>query len=258
MITASTLTRQPQPPSRAAPWQRELAQAVTDPLELCRLLDLDPQLALGASAAGQFRLRVPRGFVRRMRRGDPSDPLLLQVLPGLQELIAQDGFSADPLAERAAMRAPGLLHKYFGRALLITTGACAIHCRYCFRREFPYDSAHHDGTRWRQALEVIGADRSIEELILSGGDPLSLSTRRLSQLTDSLRAIPHIRRSRLAAAAGAPHRRRAGREVLGDRAPHGRFHPGSAATPRRQRRPRSAPGSARRVRAHLPRRIHAA
>jgi L-lysine 2,3-aminomutase len=197
MITASTLTRQPQPPSRAAPWQRELAQAVTDPLELCRLLDLDPQLALGASAAGQFRLRVPRGFVRRMRRGDPSDPLLLQVLPGLQELIAQDGFSADPLAERAAMRAPGLLHKYFGRALLITTGACAIHCRYCFRREFPYDSAHHDGTRWRQALEVIGADRSIEELILSGGDPLSLSTRRLSQLTDSLRAIPHIRRLRL-------------------------------------------------------------
>jgi L-lysine 2,3-aminomutase len=198
MITASTLTRQPGPHPRAAPWQHELAQAVTDPLELCRLLGLDPQLALGGqAAAAQFRLRVPRGFVRRMRRGDPNDPLLLQVLPGLRELIEQTGFAADPLGERAAMRAPGLLHKYYGRALLITTGACAIHCRYCFRREFPYDSAHSELPRWREALAVIAADQSIEELILSGGDPLSLSTRRLAQLTEELRAIPHVRRLRL-------------------------------------------------------------
>jgi EF-P beta-lysylation protein EpmB len=198
MITASTLTRQPPPASRGAPWQRELAQAITDPLDLCRLLELDPQLALGAHAAGAgFRLRVPRGFVRRMRRGDPRDPLLLQVLPGLAELIEQAGFGADPLAERQAMRAPGLLHKYHGRALLITTAACAIHCRYCFRREFPYDSAHDTGPRWQAALELIAADSSIEELILSGGDPLSLTTPRLLQLTDSLRAIPHLRRLRL-------------------------------------------------------------
>jgi EF-P beta-lysylation protein EpmB len=95
------------------------------------------------------------------------------------------------------MRAPGLLHKYYGRALLITTGACAIHCRYCFRREFPYDSAHGHAPRWREALNVIAADGSIEELILSGGDPLSLSTLRLARLTEQLRAIPHIRRLRL-------------------------------------------------------------
>jgi EF-P beta-lysylation protein EpmB len=206
MITTSTLTRQP-PAAAPAPvaavagaadWQRELALAITDPLELCRLLQLDPQLALPAHAAGaQFRLRVPRGFVRRMRRGDPADPLLLQVLPGAAELLEQPGFGADPLAERAAMRAPGLLHKYHGRALLITTGACAVHCRYCFRREFPYPAAHGDGQRWQAALEAVAADASIEELILSGGDPLSLATPRLAQISERLRAIPHLRRLRL-------------------------------------------------------------
>jgi EF-P beta-lysylation protein EpmB len=198
MITASTLTRQPQRAESSAHWQRELAQAVTDPFELCRLLGLDSQLALAAqAAAAQFRLRVPRGFLRRMRRGDPSDPLLLQVLPGLRELLEQPGFGADPLGEHAAMRAPGLLHKYYGRALLITTGACAVHCRYCFRREFPYDSTYGEGPRWREAVAAIAADPSIEELILSGGDPLSLTTARLAQLTQALRAIPHLRRLRL-------------------------------------------------------------
>jgi len=198
MITASTLTRQPPSAGPSADWQRELAQAVSDPLELCQLLQLDPGLALDARAgAGQFRLRVPRGFVRRMRRGDARDPLLLQVLPGRQELLEQAGFGADPLAEAQAMPVPGLLHKYHGRALLITTGACAVHCRYCFRREFPYDSAQGEGPRWQAALQHIAADRSIEELILSGGDPLSLTTARLAQLTASLRTLPHIRRLRL-------------------------------------------------------------
>ena len=172
--------------------------AVSDPLELCRMLDLDPQLALDAAAAGkQFRLRVPRGFVRRMHRGDARDPLLLQVLPGRRELLEQVGFGDDPLAEADAMRMPGLLHKYHSRALLITTGACAIHCRYCFRREFPYHSGHSHGARWPATLEQLAADHSIEELILSGGDPLSLTTPRLAQLTDSLGALPHIRRLRL-------------------------------------------------------------
>jgi EF-P beta-lysylation protein EpmB len=203
MITTSTLTRQPplamhDDQARGSHWQRELARAISDPLELCRLLELDPQLALDAVAAGsQFRLRVPRGFVRRMRRGDAHDPLLLQVLPGRRELLEQAGFGVDPLAEAGTVRAPGLLHKYHGRALLITTGACAVHCRYCFRREFPYDSTHTQGPRWQAALEQLAADPSIEELILSGGDPLSLTTPRLAQLTDSLRALPHIRRLRL-------------------------------------------------------------
>ena len=212
MITASNFTDQPDADRRPRAadlrgWQHELAQAITDPLELCRLLDLDPRLALPARAAGsQFRLLVPRGFVRRMRRGDPADPLLRQVLPGAQELLEQAGFGADPLQEQQARRAPGLLHKYHGRALLITTGACAVHCRYCFRREYPYadHAAGHAGpppsrlpSRFRAALEVITADPSIEEVILSGGDPLSLTTSRLAQLSAALSAIPHVRRLRL-------------------------------------------------------------
>jgi EF-P beta-lysylation protein EpmB len=203
MITASTLTRHPDGSARTDSWQGQLAQAITDPLELLRLLGLDPRLALGAHAAvsttgaSSFRLRVPRGFVRRMRRGDPHDPLLLQVLPGARELIEQPGFGTDPLGERAATRAPGLLHKYHGRALLISTGACAVHCRYCFRREFPYHATGGEGARWQAALAAIAADASIEEVILSGGDPLSLSDARLTQLTHALRTVPHIRRLRI-------------------------------------------------------------
>jgi EF-P beta-lysylation protein EpmB len=198
MITTSTLTRQPLDAALAGSWQWQLSQAITDPRELLRLLDLDPQQTVGPAmlAAEAFRLRVPRGFVRRMRRGDPCDPLLLQVLPGARELIQTPGFGADPLEERAAARAPGLLQKYFGRALLISTGACAVHCRYCFRREFPYAEADQRG-RWRSALEAIAADPSLEEIILSGGDPLSLTDARLRQLTDALQAMPHIRRLRL-------------------------------------------------------------
>jgi len=132
-----------------------------------------------------------------MRRGDANDPLLLQVLPGARELIEQAGFGPDPLGEEAATQAPGLLHKYHGRALLITTGACAVHCRYCFRREFPYQDSGTQAGRWQAALAALAADSSIEELILSGGDPLSLSNARLMQLTDSLRAVPHLRRLRI-------------------------------------------------------------
>ncbi|HWW22039.1 MAG TPA: EF-P beta-lysylation protein EpmB [Steroidobacteraceae bacterium] len=198
MITTSPLSRQPEAGRPKAVWQRELAQAITDPLELCRALGLDPELALGARAAlSHFPLRVPRGFLRRMRHGDPADPLLRQVLPLPSEAMTTAGFNADPLIERGAMRAPGLLHKYPGRALLITTEACAVHCRYCFRREFPYQSAHSEGGRWREALEVIAQDDSIHELILSGGDPLSLGNDRLSGLTAQLRHIPHLRRLRL-------------------------------------------------------------
>ncbi len=203
MISTSPLARQPIPAGSAAArsagsWQRELAQAVCDPLELCRLLDLDPRLLAGTQAAqAQFRLRVPRGFVRRMRRGDAADPLLRQVLPLAAESIEVAGFVGDPLAEQSAMLAPGLLQKYHGRALLIATEACAVHCRYCFRREFPYSDAQASGPRWGAALEALAADPSITELILSGGDPLSLSNGRLAQLTDDLRRIPHLRRLRL-------------------------------------------------------------
>jgi L-lysine 2,3-aminomutase len=195
-------------PDQTPRWQRELAAAVTDPRELCRLLELDPELALGALSAlsannsgpdmgAQFPLRVPLAFVARMRRGDPSDPLLRQVLPERRELHSPAHYSADPLAEADALRAPGLLHKYQGRALLVATPVCAIHCRYCFRREFPYQEQQDAAGRWNTALGTLAADASIEELILSGGDPLSLSDGRLRTLTDALRAIPHLQRLRI-------------------------------------------------------------
>ncbi len=143
-----------------------------------------------------------------MRRGDPHDPLLRQVLPVAEELRDAPDYGSDPLGEHAALRAPGLLHKYRGRALIITTSACAVHCRYCFRREFPYseqaaeDDVQHATlnvwpSRWRPALEAIAADTSIEEILLSGGDPLSLSDVRLASLTNALTSIRHIRRIRV-------------------------------------------------------------
>lgn len=184
-------------PGHPRGWQAQLAAAITDPAELVSELGLDPALVPPARAAGgQFRLRVPRSFVGRMRHGDPSDPLLRQVLPIGAELSETADYVPDPLGERHYLRARGLLHKYQGRALLITTPACAVHCRYCFRREFPY--AEQTGeSRWTDALDAIGSDPSITEIILSGGDPLSLSDGRLFALTDSVQRIPHVRRLRI-------------------------------------------------------------
>jgi EF-P beta-lysylation protein EpmB len=178
-------------------WQRELAEAITDPRELLAALGLPADLAEPARrAAHSFGLRVTRSFLGRMRHGDVRDPLLRQVLPLGEELLETAGFTADPLGEEAARRTPQLLQKYAGRALLITTEACAVHCRYCFRREFPY-SPPDTGSRWSQALGLIAQDTSIEEVILSGGDPLSLSDARLTQLTDALAGIPHVKRVRV-------------------------------------------------------------
>ncbi len=194
MILASN--RACQPPTRSG-WQRQMAEAIRDPRELVAALGLDPQLAAGADHASQpFRLRVPWSYVKRMRRGDPRDPLLRQVLPIEAEREEHEGFVADPLAERAAMAAPSLLKKYRGRALLITTSACAVHCRYCFRREFPY-AEQGEAPRWQEALEQIERDTGIEEVILSGGDPLSLSDGRLEALTRALEPIEHLRRLRV-------------------------------------------------------------
>lgn len=179
-------------------WQQLLADAVSDPRELCTLLELDPALVLPAlTAAKDFALRVPRSYVARMRKGDPKDPLLLQVLPVAAETEVVEGFVSDPVGDMDRQAAQGLLHKYHGRALLVATGACAVHCRYCFRRHFPYSeaSALHQG--WLGAVEHLRADPSITEVILSGGDPWSLSDRRLEQLTDALQEIPHIRRLRV-------------------------------------------------------------
>jgi L-lysine 2,3-aminomutase len=187
-------------------WQQELAGAVRDPVELLELLDLTPaQIAPGETAetlraaALDFPLRVPRHYVSRMRRGDPHDPLLRQVLPVGAETLSVPGFVEDPLQEGAARVVPGLLHKYQGRALLVTTGACAVHCRYCFRRHYDY-GADHDAEslrRWSAALAYVAADATIDEVILSGGDPLSLGNARLAQLLLQIRDIAHVRRVRI-------------------------------------------------------------
>ncbi len=186
-------------PLRQTPaWQTELARAITDPAELLTALELDLGLLPAARrAAREFALRVPRGFVARMRKRDSHDPLFLQVMPLAAECRETPGFDPDPVGDRAAMAVPGLLHKYRGRVLLTATGACAVHCRYCFRRHFPYAEANPAAGEWRQALAYIDADAGIGEVILSGGDPLTLSDRRLSEFVAQLGAIPHVRRLRV-------------------------------------------------------------
>lgn len=179
------------PARQSAPWQMELAQAISDPAQLLRALDLEP--SLGCTASGRnFSLRVPQSYVARMRKGDPHDPLLRQVLPITEEQAIALGFSYDAVGDIKAMTIPGLLHKYHGRVLLIATGACAVHCRYCFRRHFPYADANASTGQWEAALDYIRADTSIREVILSGGDPLSLSDHRLAVLVNRLAEIPHL------------------------------------------------------------------
>jgi EF-P beta-lysylation protein EpmB len=183
---------------RVVGWQAELADAVRDPDELCRLLDLDPTVAEAArGGAAAFSLLVPRAFVARMRKGDPQDPLLVQVLPTGDELRAVEGFGGDPLEEVTALAAPGLVKKYAGRALLLATGACAVNCRYCFRREFPYAESGATRAGVDAGVEAIAADASIHEVILSGGDPLLLDDERLGRLVARLEEIPHVRRLRI-------------------------------------------------------------
>jgi len=140
---------------------------------------------------------VPRGFAALMRRGDPADPLLRQVLPLADELAPQPGFTADPLHESACGAAPGLLAKYRGRALLVATGACAVHCRYCFRRHFPYDGLPRGARWWEPALAAIAADPGCHELILSGGDPLTLPDAQLAAIAQAAAGIAHIQRLRV-------------------------------------------------------------
>ncbi|MBK8014659.1 MAG: EF-P beta-lysylation protein EpmB [Deltaproteobacteria bacterium] len=179
-------------------WQHALARAIRDPQDLLDELELSHELLPAARrAAARFPLVVPRGFVARMRRGDPSDPLLRQVLPLDDELTELPGFSPDPVHDLKAEVAPGVLHKYPGRVLLITTGACGVHCRYCFRREFPYETSSTENSTWREATTYISGDPSIREVILSGGDPLSLSDRRLGLLFEALGSIPHVERIRI-------------------------------------------------------------
>ncbi|MEI7037129.1 EF-P beta-lysylation protein EpmB [Fulvimonas yonginensis] len=194
MITASPAARL----SPSAPDWRDLwRSAVTDADELLRMLGLDHLAGMLPPGDAGFALRVPRGFVARMRPGDPRDPLLLQVLPQLAERDPVPGFVADAVGDLAAREARGVLHKYHGRALLIASGSCAVNCRYCFRRHFPYGEETAAAGQWRQALAHLRTDPSISELILSGGDPLALATHKLEELARGLADLPHVTRLRI-------------------------------------------------------------
>lgn len=186
------------PTPRPLRWQEVLKAAVRDPGELCRLLGLDASWAEQAAAAARdFPLFAPRGYIERMRPGDPHDPLLRQVLPVSSELLPMPGYTADPVGDAAATLVPGLLQKYRGRALLVTTGACAVHCRYCFRRHFPYHETPRSLATWEPALDALAGDATIHEAILSGGDPLTLVDELLAALVERLAEIPHLRRLRI-------------------------------------------------------------
>lgn len=179
-------------------WQTVLQKAKGNPGTLIKDMDLEEgSIQLSDKANQSFPFRVPEGFRKRMIKGDPFDPLLRQVLPLKDEDTTHSLFSENPLAEDARQPVPGLLHKYHGRALLVTTGACAIHCRYCFRRHFPYSEATASTQKWKRAISHIAADNTLDEIILSGGDPLTLSDENLSILVNSLAGIPHIKRLRI-------------------------------------------------------------
>lgn len=173
-------------------WRRELADAATSAGELLAAVGLPPRAS--AADAG-FRVIAPRPYIARMARGDAADPLLLQVLPQRAETAPAPGYVADPLAEGQAMEGAGLMRKYAGRALLLAAGSCAVHCRYCFRRHFPYADHRQDSTF--PALAAVRRDASIREVILSGGDPLMLTDAHFARLLRQIAAIGHVRRIRI-------------------------------------------------------------
>ncbi len=186
-------------PQRLIPeWQAALTGAFTRPAELLAYLQLPPDLpALALAKIRDFPMRVPRGFAARMEKGNAEDPLFRQVWPSPQEAETSLDFVDDAVGDLRQLKPAGLIHKYHGRALVIATGACAVNCRYCFRRHFPYGETHASRNHWRALLDALAADQSIEEVILSGGDPLSLADDKLAELAGGLDAIPHLKRLRI-------------------------------------------------------------
>ena len=172
--------------------------AIRSPHELCRRLDLDASVSsVATEATADFPIFVPLEFLSRIRPGDRHDPLLRQVLPVAGELVSKAGYQRDPVGDGSARLQPGLLQKYHGRALLVATGACAVHCRYCFRRHYPYEEGPKSFSAWQPALKAIASDASIHEVLLSGGDPLTIIDSRLSELTQAIAQIGHVRRLRI-------------------------------------------------------------
>lgn len=180
-------------------WQQLLSASITSPEELLRRLDLPVETWLSGARAGHrlFPVRVPEPFLARMEKGNPADPLLRQVLPIEDEAVTVPGYSSDPLEEAGAIATTGLIRKYRSRALLMVTGQCAVNCRYCFRRHFPYEEQRLSPEDRQRVVDTLAASPEINEVILSGGDPLAVNDRLLSQWAATISAIPHIRRLRI-------------------------------------------------------------
>ncbi|WP_318510993.1 EF-P beta-lysylation protein EpmB [Photobacterium leiognathi] len=184
-------------PSVEQNWLNDLSNAISDPFTLLKLLKIDPTpWENGLAARKLFALRVPLSFVDKMEIGNPYDPLLRQILPLAQEFEVHQGYSVDPLEEQQN-EIPGLLHKYHNRVLLIVKGGCAVNCRYCFRRHFPYNDNKGNKRQWQQSLEYIAEHPEINEVILSGGDPLMAKDHELQWLIEHIAAISHIKRLRI-------------------------------------------------------------
>lgn len=180
------------------PWQHLLSHTINSPKALLQRLELSESYLDGAIAgANEFPLKVPEPYLAKIKKGDPQDPLLRQILPLDAELDAIPGYVIDPLAEMSANHRDGLIHKYKGRVLLILSGACAINCRYCFRRHFPYQENRLGPEQWQEILAYLTADPSISEVIFSGGDPLATSDERLARMIKDLEQIPHLKRLRI-------------------------------------------------------------
>ena len=179
-------------------WQTALSNTINDPHVLLEQLGLADKLAaINADSLANFPLRVPQSYINKMVYGDANDPLLRQVFPLIDEDIDVEGFVTDPVGDALATRLPGVLQKYHGRALLVTTGACAIHCRYCFRRHFPYADSNPLASQWQATLTALNNDLTLNEVILSGGDPLALSDHKLANMVADLEQITHIKRLRI-------------------------------------------------------------
>lgn len=180
-------------------WQQQLRDVITSRDALLAALGLSAgDVGSANGACADFALKVPHSFVQRMRRGDPLDPLLLQVLSTAHEMIPAPGYDRDPVGESgAATPHRGIIQKYHGRVLLVVSGGCAVNCRYCFRRHFPYQDNQNSRQEWRAALQYISSDRSIEEVILSGGDPLVATDGLLQQLVEQIGVIAQVKRLRI-------------------------------------------------------------
>lgn len=197
-MSSVTPITQLKPINTRAEWKQSLVNLLRDPDELCDLLQLqgDDRKAVHA-ACERFALRIPRPYLARIKPNDLNDPLLLQALPQAAELIATPGYVIDPLEEAEFTPVPGLLHKYQGRVLLVLNGSCAINCRYCFRRHFPYQAHQIGAEHWQQIRDYIAADASINEVILSGGDPMTSNDRVLAKRCADLAAIEHVQTLRI-------------------------------------------------------------